>query len=85
MATEFVQIKYLQSQYSKKAWCLPFETKPLLLALVARKAEYDALDLKNWMLKSTTNKEKRASNSLPSIGNSVIVMTSKRVGLIVVK
>ena len=37
------------------------------------------------MLKSPTDKENRASNSSPSIGNLGIIMISKSVGLIATK
>ena len=57
----------------------------MLFALVAKKVEYDTLDLESYMLKSPTNKEKRVGNSSPSIGNLMIFVISKSVGLIVVK
>ena len=58
---------------------------PLLLALVTKKEELDAPDLENCMPRSPTNSEKRASSSLPSIGNLVIVVISKSIGLMVTK
>ena len=78
-------MKYLQSQYNRKAWCFPFETEPLLLALVAKKAKYDAPNLENCILRPPTNKENKAGNSSPSISKLIIAVTSKSVGLIVVK
>ena len=57
----------------------------MLLALVIRKAKYDGPDLKNYIPRSSSDREKKASNYLPSIGNPVIAIMSKSVRLIVVK
>ena len=85
MAIEFMKIKYLQNQYNKKAWYSSFKTKPLLLALIAKKVKYKALDFENCMLSSSTDKEKRASISSPSNGKLVITTTSKCIGLMEAK
>ena len=55
MATKLVQIKYLKSQYNRNAWCSPSKIDPLFLALAAKKAKYEMLDLEKWMPKSSAN------------------------------
>ena len=53
----------------------------MLLALIVKKFEYEVLDFENCMLRSSTNKEKRASISSPLTSKPVIVATSRSVRL----
>ena len=80
-----MQIKYLQSQYNRKVWCSPSKIGPLLLVLVMRKAEYDVLDIKNYIPKSLSDREEKACNYSPLTSNPVIVTMSRSVGIMVTK
>ena len=53
--------------------------------LVIRKVKYDALDLKNYIPKSSNDIENRAGNFLPSTGNLVIIIMFRSVRLMVAK
>ena len=59
--------------------------EPFFLALVVKKAEYDALTLENCMPSSLTNNEKKEGSSSPSTRNLIIATMSKSVGLMVGK
>ena len=58
---------------------------PLLLALVVKKVEYDALSLENCMPNSSDDKMKKVRKSSPSTSNPMMAMMSRSMELIVAK